>query len=151
MQTIDRFLMSRIFGPIAIAIMRRLGLSKYSLHSHAWFIAALFLLYGIVNSGITGALRWIVIFLTIIFTGSVMLRAALAPDTPAYSNYTMRVIWIVILFIDLLFSIPQLPHVAIEKLLADIFILLAEYSLLIDKIPPKKVKEKKQKMVTKLA
>jgi hypothetical protein len=152
MESVDRFLAKYVFGFIAIEIMR-LGISKYSVYNHGWLIALIAIVYSITKSTQPSIFYWALVCLVLVHTVANLVRVAMAADAPTNpSPMLWRMLWVVILLVDAgRMTIEGWVAFEIDDWATSISILVAEYALLIDRIPPRKSKENKRKLAARTA
>ena len=151
MEAIDRFFAKYVFGFIATEIMR-LGVTKHSVYNHGWLFAMFAIVYSI-SRWPSSVFTWVFGALAILFTVLAIVRTALDPDTSkATPSIIWRIVWLGLASMDVfILFVDGWSGFRIEDWVMNVCILTAEYALLIDKIPPRKVKQKKIKLAKSIA
>ncbi len=151
MEAVDRFFAKYVFGFIATEIMR-LGVTKYSVYNHGWLFAMFAIVYSI-SSWPSSVFTWVFGAIAIIFTIICLIRTALSPDdSRVQPSIVWRILWLGLAALDIFVLVADgWRSIRIEDWVMNVCILTAEYALLIDKIPPRKVKEKKVNLAKSIA
>ncbi|QUT05189.1 hypothetical protein KFK14_19660 [Sphingobium phenoxybenzoativorans] len=128
----DLWVGKTLFVPIIVRVCQATRQSQYAVARALWLTAGLWILYH--------AEGWLDRVLTALLCLLLMFSAGLRADLPRLSLLGFRVLWWVLLIIDLLAWIEgKREHFP----LSDILILFAEYAATITTIPPRDTRKRR--------
>ncbi len=150
LHSIDMFFAKHVFVPPVLALLQRTQMTQYAFHRYCWFIYSLYAFYICASEPMKSVSIIIASVLTAIFMFLMMISASMLTDKPIPPRVYIRIFFIGFggsSFVSDLIKKGAMVALSDEFYLFVIMILFAEYALLIDKVPPRKTKEKKERRV----